>query len=80
VRLPFFLPLSSLPVADLTPPRTARSVAAPGSSEILAAMRDTITEQSKELDELRELVHQLQQERDEEVRLLSPSFPPFFSF
>lgn len=30
-------------------------------------MRDTIAEQSKELDELRELVHQLQQERDEEV-------------
>ncbi|GAA5899956.1 hypothetical protein JCM6882_007011 [Rhodosporidiobolus microsporus] len=43
-----------------------RSAAAPGSSEVLAAMRDTIADQSKELDELRELVHQLQQERDEE--------------
>ncbi|GAA5832882.1 hypothetical protein JCM11251_000516 [Rhodosporidiobolus azoricus] len=43
-----------------------RSSAAPGSSEVLAAMRDRIADQSKELDDLRELVHQLQQERDEE--------------
>ncbi|GAA5849938.1 hypothetical protein JCM8547_000958 [Rhodosporidiobolus lusitaniae] len=43
-----------------------RSVATPGSSEVLQAMRDTISEQAKELDELRELVHQLQQDRDEE--------------
>ncbi|GAA5978532.1 hypothetical protein JCM11641_007976 [Rhodosporidiobolus odoratus] len=43
-----------------------RSVALPGSSEMLITLRDTIETQGRELDELRELVHQLQQERDEE--------------
>ncbi|GAA6001670.1 hypothetical protein JCM10207_002257 [Rhodosporidiobolus poonsookiae] len=37
-----------------------------GSTEMLATMRSTITDQSKELDELRELVHELQAEREAE--------------
>jgi len=48
-------------------PRSGTSISTSSTSDLVTALRASLSEQAKELEEMRELVHQLQAEREEEV-------------
>lgn len=56
------------------PPPPGRSVDASGSPEVVNALRSSLASQSQELEEMREQVLALQQQREEEVRVPDRSF------